>query len=155
MQAIFSCLCTRTARTLKSFPVFSEALTYILKRCPRPCRSRARITDGKDPGGSTRGYLSRRAFSLVYHIATLTTSLRDVLRDYSSSPRKATREWHAIPGAYSYLSDPPKFPCTFRGAVTSGGYENCICMRLFRSTNGIWPFKYGCQLDWPRERDFS
>lgn len=71
--------------TLKSFPV-SAALTYIFRGVYALTR-RCRNTKGEPMVPFYQRLFEPTYLLLIYHIATLTTSLRVVLRDYSSSPK--------------------------------------------------------------------
>lgn len=70
---------------LKSFPV-SAALTYIFRGVYALTR-RCRNTKGEPMVPFYQRLFEPTYLLLIYHIATLTTSLRVVLRDYSSSPK--------------------------------------------------------------------
>jgi len=116
-------------RTLTSFPVSAAALAYISGGVLRSCASsellsRIRIRDLT----STRGYLSRRTSRGIYHIATFTTSLRVVLRDYFGSSKtnlhRHAGEWHVCNSGCAAL---PFVPPSER--YLGGTDENNICMR--------------------------
>lgn len=117
--------------TLKSFPV-SAALTYIFRGVYALTR-RCRNTKGEPMVPFYQRLFEPTYLLLIYHIATLTTSLRVVLRDYSSSPKTNLNVYQGLTCNTRYpapfcLYTPFFFilqpPCPTNYAQTSSCFDN-------------------------------